>query len=298
MRQLALVAVMCSAWVTSAYASPPLAYHLSAPGAHRALDDHTLYEVKFTCHPGSGLSADSASVLDRVVNWFAHQNESANHYLIISNDVAQPDPSAQGKIKLPAKAVFILPVFSIKNDSVISNIKSCPDSIYVEGSQKLYLIPTISWSSEYTEGPALAGLYQATKLISPIWSIFNPESIPAAIASKITNAQATEAPIKDILTKMNKDKDYGESVRLKQGRYVITTRYSTVTMQVSRLSSVVKAPSSDLRRDFRDALDAAPQKISATDNYKACDEIATTLADEGFSEKEDIPYALTYLASK
>ncbi len=287
----------CCFWTTSVYAKPPLNYTLDTPGPHQALKDHALYEIKFTCGRGSGLSADSNNVVDVIADFFVHRNESANQYIIIGNDIAVPDTSDPGKVKLPDKAISIVPVFSIKDRSAVDNFGACPKSLYVQGTQKIYMIPTVAWSSQFTEGAGLAGLYEASKLISPLWSLFNPAAIPAAVATKITNVQATEDPIKNILAKMNADQNYGTTVRLGSGRYIIRTKYSTVTMQVSQIGSIVTAISDDLRRDFRAALDAAPQKIPATNFQDMCGQIATTLQGAGFSQNEDIPYALTYLAS-
>ena len=296
MNRLGLL-LACCVWTTSSYAKSPLRYTLDTPGSHQTLKDHTLYEIKFNCERGSGLSADSNNVLEAIANFFVHQDESANQYIIIGNEIAVPDAADQGKVKLPDKAISIIPVFSIKDRSVVANFGACQKSIYVQATQRIYLIPTVAWSSQFTEGAGLASLYEATKLISPLWSLFNPASIPATIAAKITNVQATEDPIKNILAKMKNDQNYGETIRLRTGRYVIRTKYSTVTLQVSPIPSIVKAASDELRQDFRAALDAAPQKIPAANFEDICGQIAATLKGAGFSEGEDIPYALTYLAS-
>lgn len=295
MKRLALLLVCC-VWTTSAHAKRPLAYSLEKPGPHQDLKDHGLYQVKVTCSRGAGLSTDSTSLLQTLGDLVIHQNESAIQYLIIGNEGATPDPSDQGKIKLPDKAISIIPVFSIKGSSVVSNFDACQKSIYVQSTQRVYLIPIVAWSKQFTEGAALSGLYETARLISPLWSLFNPASIPATIASKIANAQATEDPIKNILAKLNADQNYGETIRLQTGRYVITTKYSTVTLQVSQIPSIVTAVSDELRQDFRAALDAAPQKIPSTDFEKTCGDIATNLTGAGFSQNEDVPYALTYLA--
>ncbi len=295
MKRLGLLLACCLV-TTSANAKAPMTYSIKTPGQHQALKDHALYEVKVTCSRGQSLSSDN-NILDAIADFILHRNESANQYVVIGNDLAVADPSDAKKIKLPEKAIAVLPVFSIKDTSVVSNFDACSRSIYVQGTQKIFLIPTVSWSSQYTSGPGLTALYQASKLISPLWSIFNPAAIPAAIASKITNAQATENPIKEILTTMNKDANYGETIRLKTGRYIITTKYSKVTLDVSPLPSIVMAASDDLRRDFRAALDSATQKIATTGFEATCGQIATVLTGAGFSEKEDIPYALTYLSA-
>jgi hypothetical protein len=293
-RHLLLLILFCG-WTTSAFASPPISYTLDQSGPHQDLKDRTLYEVKFSCKRGAGLSDDS-NVLHAIANFFVHPNESANQYMVISNDMAVPDPSDAAKIKLPEKAITILPVFSIKNTTAISNFSACEKSIYVQSTQRIYLIPTVAWSKKYTEGGGLAALYQATKLISPLWSLFNPASIPAAIASKIANAQATEDPIKAILTAMNNDSNYGENVRLRTGRYIINTKYSTVTVTVSPLSSIVSAASDELRQDFRSALDSAT-KIETTNFTGTCSQIGANLEKVGFSREQDVPYALAYLAA-
>lgn len=298
MRFLVIALAFC-VWTTPSFARAPMQYSLKMPGPHEDLKDHNLYEVKFTCAPSAAISPDGDKLKDWVdgtIDAFIHHNESANHYIIIGNDPATPDPSDQGKVKLPDKAISIMPIFSIKDRSMVNNFGVCPKSIYVQATQRVYFIPTVAWSSSYTEGAALAGLYEATKLISPIWSIFNPAAIPAAIATKISNAQATEDPIKNILGKLNLDQNYGEAQRLRTGTFVITTKYSTVTLQVTKISSIIKAGPDELRQDFRAQLDAAPQKLTATGFEDTCNQIAANLLWSGFSKDEDIPYALTYLA--
>ena len=294
-RRLLLISMFC-VWTTSAFASPPISYTLDQSGPHQDLKDRTLYEVKFSCKRGAGLSDDS-SVLHAIANFFVHPNEAANQYIVISNDMAVPDPSDAAKIKLPEKAITILPVFSIKNNTAISNFSACEKSIYVQSTQRIYLIPTVAWSKQYSEGGGLAALYQATKLISPLWSLFNPASIPAAIASKIANAQATEDPIKGILAAMNNDSNYGENVKLRTGRYIVKTKYSTVTVTVVPLPSIVTAASDELRQDFRGALDSATTKIETTNFTDTCNQIGANLERAGFSREQDVPYALAYLAA-
>jgi len=294
-----LTLLACCVGTSTAFAKRPLEYSIGkgAPAEHRDLKDHTLYEVRFDCKPGAGLTVDSSGIRRGITNFFVRRDEAANHYLIVSNDVASPDPSDTGKIKLPDKAISIIPVFSIKGDGVVANFAACQKTIYVQATQRIYLIPTVASSKQYAEGAGLAALYEATKLISPLWSIFNPASLPATIASKISNVQATEDPVKNILSKLNNDQNYGKSIRLQTGRYVIATKYSSISVQVSPISSVVTALSDELRQDFRAALDAAPQKIPSADFEDTCKLIATNLAGAGFSQNEDIPYALTYLAS-
>jgi hypothetical protein len=177
--KLIALALACCMGATCAYAKSPMDYNVDAPKPHQNLKDHTLYEIKSTCGRGEGLSADLTTVLQNVVNWVVHKNETANQYVIISNDIAQPDPSDQGKIKLPDKAIAIIPIFSLKDGGVTANFGACQKSTYVQSTQRIYLIPTVAWSAKYTEGAALTALYEATKLISPLWSLFNPDWLAA-----------------------------------------------------------------------------------------------------------------------
>src|SRR3954453_1345753 len=141
MKRLLLLSMLFCACTTSASASPPISYTLDQSGPHQDLKDRTLYEVKFSCKRGTSLSDDS-KVIDTIKNFFVHPNEAANQYLVISNDMAVPDPSDASKIKLPEKAITILPVFSIKGNTAISNFSACEKSIYVQATQRIYLIPT------------------------------------------------------------------------------------------------------------------------------------------------------------
>jgi hypothetical protein len=82
------------------------------------------------------------------------------------------------------------------------------------------------------------------------------------------------------------------------GRYVIATDYNEVTITVSSLDSVVKAKPSSMQETFRNHLKTAPEQIKSDSIATTCVDITTALREAGFSENEDVPYALVYLSSK
>jgi hypothetical protein len=64
------------------------------------------------------------------------------------------------------------------------------------------------------------------------------------------------------------------------------------------LESVVLAKPSSIQESFRTQIRGAPEQIKADSVGSTCTTVAGTLKEAGFSEGEDIPYALVNLASR
>jgi hypothetical protein len=85
---------------------------------------------------------------------------------------------------------------------------------------------------------------------------------------------------------------------MRTGTYTVETKYSRATVTVERIESIVLAKPPSLQKGFRDQLKSAPEKIPADKISTTCGQIAASLKTLGFTEGEDIPFALTYLASQ
>ena len=282
--------------MTAAHAKGPMDVNIQSQGTHKDLLDRRLYEINLNCQARADLPSSAFAFDQQMWNTLVHFNAAANNFVIISSELPATDTSNPGKIVLPTKGIGIFPIFSVKADSAVDYRTACTGSVYVVGGQKIYLTATSSWSTQNTPGPLLSALYQATKLISPLWSIFAP--FPANIAGQVTNTQATENVVKDTLTTLNQDENYGGVKLLGTGKYVVSTTYSRVIINVTEVTSLVKSKSTTILADFRKQLDAAPDKIDTQSIRETCDRNERQLLASGFSIEEDVPYGIAYLGAK
>ena len=168
----------------------------------------------------------------------------------------------------------------------------------VSGTQPLYLSAVVGYSTTNTPGVIIKVGYSVAKLIPILWSIFQTDVIPAPVGRKISSVGDTKGPMEDILSTFNKDESFGKGFNLDVGRYIVATDYNKITITVSKFDSVVLAKPSSLQETFRAQLKTAPEQIKTDSVGSTCLSIAGALKEAGFSEKEDIPYALVYLSSK
>jgi hypothetical protein len=258
----------------------------SAPGGHSQREDHRLYRVDFVCKAKA-----TPLPQDRIIDLLAMRSVTTTHSLFISRDYNAAD--ATGKLKIPEKPLRLLTPYSMNGSNVADNRKICPqDPLVISGTQPVYLVGVVSYSTTNSPGVIVKIGYQIAKLITPLWSIFQPEVIPALIGRKIASAGETEEPLKDILSTFNKDESFGKGFNLDVGRYVISTDYSEVVITVSGLPSVVKAMPSSLQETFRVQLKAAPEQIRLDSVGTTCVDITTALKEAGFSENEEPRIAL------
>jgi hypothetical protein len=274
----------------------PTSVAINKPGSHSDLKDQQIYQVKFDCTPKTDLPSNWADFDKNMFGAVFHVGQSVNHQIMISNAQPAVDPSTQ-KLVLPSTSLSLFTLYSVAAQTgVVGDFrKLCTGAIYLEGGQTYNLIATISWSKQYSSGPVLTALYQFGNAISPLWSLFAP--IPAAVSSKITNVQATQTPLSNILSDLNQDLTFGKAELLQTGEYDIVTPYSIVKITVSALPSLVRANSGTLLQAFRKQVDGATQKIDVANVASSCDLLASGLSELGFTQDEDVPYGLAYVAS-
>jgi hypothetical protein len=292
MRFFRLTTLLYLALFGSCYAAAPLDVKI-VPKTTSGLQASKLYEIDIKCEPtAKPLPTDWASFDSSVNNAIVHIGATASHYLIISNSLPAVDSANPGQITMPASAIRILPVFSMKYNHVVDYRAACTGSTFIMGGQPIYLVPTASWSTQVTAGPILAFINGLAQAISPIWSIFAP--IPAAITAKVTNVAPAETAIGTALSTLNKDENYAEAQPMGVGTYVVTTDFSKITVTVTQLNALLRSKSPTIRTDFTNQLNSGAKLTSSSD----CAPIAGQLAENGFDQTLDIPFALAWLAGK
>lgn len=262
-----------------------------APGPHSPREDHHLYRIDFTCKKGANLP--TKKIFDLAVL----HSVTTSHSLVISKDYIPPD--ATGKLKVPTTPLRLLTPYAMNGENISDNRAICPeDPIVISGTQPIYLVAMVNYSTSNTPGALVKIGYAIAKLIPALWSIFEPAAMPAAIGQKLTSAGDTKGPMEDILSAFNTDRSFGKGFNLDVGRYVARTSYNEITITVSNMESVVLAKPSSIQENFRAQIKSAPEKVKTDGVGPSCYDVAGALKEAGFSESEDIPYALVNLASR
>jgi hypothetical protein len=269
----------------------PLNMNFGSPGPHQDRSDHTIYLVSFKCEARAALPTRT------IVDLAVLSKVTTSHSIVFSTDLVTADP-ATGKGKLPDKPLRMITPFAINGDNVADfrKPKLCPSPFVITGSKPVYVYPIANYSTVNEPGAIVRVGYALLKVVPALWAAFNP--IPDPISKKISGVSGTEEPLKSIFSAFNKDRSYTTGFQIDEGEFVVTTDYSRVTISVKRMPSVVRASPSSLQEDFRAQLASAKEQIKTDDVQSTCLLIAAALKEVGFSEAEDIPYALTALSSK
>ena len=263
------------------------------PSARAPLDAQKLYKISVSCK-ATNQPLPEESFWDPLI----HKEETTAHFVAFSNDAADPDPSAAGKIKMPSALLRMAHLYSFKGEERYYGMRSCPEPFVVEGSTPVYMTPVAVYSSTHTPGFLSQIGYQVAKLIPILASVFQPTLLTPDVGKQITAFPQTEEPIKSIVKTFDKTRSFGEGIKMRTGTYTVETKYSRATITVENIASIVLAKPASLQKGFRDQLKSAPEKIPADKIATTCGQIAASLKPLGFTETEDIPFALTYLASQ
>ena len=129
-------------------------------------------------------------------------------------------------------------------------------------------------------------------LVSPLVTLFTGNPLPALIADKVSATQSLQTPIQNILTALNRGKNYTRIVdNVKVGTYRFSTDFGGVTVKVRTIPSLVLDAYTGFRSDFRRQINAAPSSIDAADIDKGCRTVRAGLTATSFTSRTDIAYA-------
>jgi hypothetical protein len=263
----------------------------SAPGSHQSRQDHHLYRIDFKC------KATAALPTKKIIDLLVLRSVTTSHSVIISKDYVAPD--ATGKLKIPEKPLSLLTPYAVNGQNISDNRAICPKvPIVVSGTQPIYIVAMVNYSTTNAPGAIIKIGYAIAKLIPALWSVFEPAAMPASVGNKLSGVGDTKGPMEDILSTFNKDQSFGKGFNLDVGRYLVKTDYNEIEVTVANLDSVVLAKPDSVQETFRTQIRAAPEQIKPDSVGSTCAAVAGALKEAGFSESEDIPYALVNLASR
>ncbi|MGT2437803.1 hypothetical protein ACU4GH_20520 [Bradyrhizobium betae] len=252
------------------------------------LGDRKIYQISFDCEP----LADPTS--GALANALVRKNENNSHLIVISDELPSRDTTTN-KLKYAEKATAVFPVYSVRNGRLNpDNRAACPNTTYVSGGRKLYVIGIASFATTNEPGWLTNASYALVGLLPPLWSMFKG-NLDDNVSKKLTKYSETEDPLKKTLSALNADENYSATKELGPDFYVVDTAFSKVTIRVKYVRSLLRDGTQSARNAFRKQLDLS-EKLTTTNLESTCSNVATELLKLGFSAEEDVPFALGYKA--
>lgn len=279
---------------TSVPAKSQTQLSVSEPGDHKLPIAGMNYSITFACQRSKDLKeAIDASFLERL---FATKKVTISHVIIISKD--SPTVTAS-TVDLPKSPLAMINVFSTDGNNEFDGLKLCNQSFLFNGSQRLFIVPILNYSKEFSNGAIFGIIDAVTKVLTPLSPLLGGVPGVAALAGINSSVQQTKEPIQALLKTFAKGKNKAAPVRLFVGVTTIKTRVGTVTVKVAPVKSIVEDPNKEFLSDLRSQLDGITTKPQAGANLQGvCTGIAVGLAQSGFQSQKDIAFSLIYLASK
>ena len=251
---------------------------------NKLLNKNDLYAVTLKCGLGR-----SGSLEDW--NPFVATNLVTSHIVAITNArLSQPE--------LPSNTRAAVTVFSIAGDAKARKIflnKNCKTQFLISGRESLFIAATANQATTNQPGPLTRVLYEAIQVAIPILPLIKGTSLASTM---VTDIGKTRDPLTKMFAELDKGRTYTKSDDLYQGDNFITTPYSKVKINVSKVKSLLDPGNDDFLKIFEDAIDAAETPLalgSATTPGQKCGEFANSLKGRNFSPP-DIAYALILIS--
>lgn len=250
-----------------------------------ALSDQRIYQVTFSCTKRDELTNTQAARL------FIRRNATSSHFIVINDKLSGPDSA--GNVAFPTDGLAFFPVFAIVRGVVkLDNRSACPFPKYILGGPDLYLQAYANYSTAYEPGIIAAAAYATAGLVPPLWAMFKG-NISDSTKDQLSNFSATEDPLKKALAALSSEVNYPASVKLRPGEFEVSTAFSSVTITVKYIQSVIREGGIEGMKAFRKQIEMSRQSIDLS-NLQLCGALANDLSNLGFAKEDDIPYALAY----
>lgn len=246
-----------------------------------------LYAVEVRCQPRG------RSLKDVTDSWFG---KTRSLLVLVSKTVGTATPAAD---KLPNDAIAAVQVYSASSSDWKSyDYRKCKKDFLVAGS-KFALIAVKNESDDPSDGPLGKFVSGVLGIMSPLFSFFTGQALPAAVASKITNLQSAGDPISKLLSALKTGKNATRPVDdLRIGTYNYITDFASVNVTIRSIESIVLDKNTSFRDDLRAQVKAAPEKIDTTKLDQSCRAVRLGIPDLGFRATLDVAYGMIAVAGK
>jgi len=271
----------------------PLHLNTVPPPQSAEFDKTSLYAVELSCKKNQEVfpySEQKKVFLEKTTYTTA---------LSILISKTPPTMKADGTASLAASAVAFVPIVIVDKDApALDNSDACSQSFLVYNAGQLFLVPTVSLSTTHQAGFFVNVADKVMDVATSVAPVILGSGISATLTGNLSNVQKTVAPINALLKTFDETRNYTATEKLLMGPTVVSTDYTTITINVRAVKSVVD----DKNKDFADALKKeintalSNSKLSPTDPDPNCLPIANALNNAGFHSDRDQAFALGYIA--
>jgi hypothetical protein len=261
------------------------------PDNHGPLAIDTLYAIEVHCaqgpvpFPSTTLPGPLPSTSMKISHAVVVSTANVNGPAAIAN--------------LPASAVAVAVPYSVDTASASANqqtsLQSCDANYLIEGPASLYLTAIYSEASTTDPGTIADAFHSLVQVATSLAPVVTGGAIAANAAKTLKGVDGALPP----LTKLFQDlfpsdaRNYQRTQRLFVGSPSIATQFSTTTVTVRPLTSVVFDKGNPDRPYFKSLtkfIDGI--KVNGPPDEKACGSLRFNLAQAGFKAPDDQAYAL------
>jgi len=218
-------------------------------------------------------------------------------YLVVGPDV----PSTVDKLPsnvLAAVQVYIIGTDSATGAQIRTDDRDCSKSFLLKGSGNPGFVVTESVIDNFSNSAAGQLLSGALSLISPLFSLFTGQALPAMIVGRITNIGAAQTASQNILNVLNSGVITTKAVRaLQVGDYLINTEYARVTISIRAVPSIVLDNNPAFRDDLKTQINSANEKLDSSKIDNTCRGARFDIFSLGFKSPVDLAFGLAQLSA-
>jgi hypothetical protein len=249
----------------------------------RPLNADDLYEVTVTCNRVN---------LPQHPDWqpFVQQTLATSHIIALTD-------KKLASAELPKDGRALITVFSLAgnrpNRQKFIN-DTCSTNFLLSGRETLYLGATANRTEANAPGPVTSLIFRLIQVAVPVLPLFKASQVARTILGDVSQ---TEDPLKKLFSELDNGETITISEPLTQGKNLIETRYSRVTVSVDKIKSVIDIGA--LLQPFENSMKEAKANLNldaaADDAVKQkCLAFANGLRDRNLSSR-DISYGLVLI---
>lgn len=264
---------------------------LSVKPQGKALVKDALYVVDLQCGPVRYDSVNNPWGL------FVEKNRVTSHIVAITKQRLNSK-------ELPKDARAAVTVFSVADgvqtkDTFIN--KGCRNTFVLSGRDPVYLAATANQTDTNKPGPVTNILFGLVKIALSVGPLFQGTTFESHWQGEIKAAGDNQPTVSNIMTQFDRGETVTEASDLFEGKTTVKTPYSTVTVTISRIKSLVELGNDRFTSDFEATIEDAKAKLKLDTLTGAalasqCASFAADLLARNLSAA-DVSYALAYASN-
>jgi hypothetical protein len=221
------------------------------------------------------------------------ENVSTTHFIALTNAPAGPT-------EVPKDVKAATTVFSVSGDQKDRKIyinKKCEQQFILSGRDRLYLLAIANQTTTEQPSALVSAAFDLIGIAAPLLPLFQGTALASTVLGDVSK---TQDPLSKLLSLFDKGTTVTRVDDLFQGSNVITTPYSRVTLNVSKIKSLVGLNNNDITNAYENSMGEAKKSLnpdSITDLTalaQKCGELENGLRNENLST-EDISYGIVLL---